>query len=131
MSRVSILRILTFSFLVSQFACLEKAKTQDDNVNETTPANELDQVRTFGHFEPPCSACHEKDRPAAPHEASADCVGCHKYSDWSEPAASFNHNPAPAQCNACHSGDRPAPPHIEQGDCAGCHSFPSWDPNEI
>lgn len=120
--------IIQISLLVfSQAACLQKAKEQSE-----PPASEEsgNQLRTFGHFAPPCAACHNEDRPAEPHEASADCQGCHKYSDWSAPAASFNHNPAPSQCNACHNDDRPPEPHVASGDCVSCHSFPSFDPNE-
>jgi hypothetical protein len=41
-------------------------------------------TETFSHEPPPtsCISCHAKDRPAAPHVQSGDCVTCHTFPKW-------------------------------------------------
>lgn len=41
-------------------------------------------LKSFSHQPEPasCYGCHEQDRPAAPHNAVSDCVGCHSYPIW-------------------------------------------------
>lgn len=120
-------KTILVSFLLGYFgsmSCLEKSKERV----EVQQAAAAPEIAIFDHFPAPCTECHEVDRPAAPHVAVTDCIGCHAYDDFSKPAASFNHNPLPSGCVACHEPDRPdTPTHPATGDCVSCHSFPFFD----
>lgn len=41
-------------------------------------------LKSFSHQPAPdsCFGCHEQDRPAPPHNAVTDCVGCHSFPIW-------------------------------------------------
>ena len=130
-----------FLVLITSYACTKSSESNKRNKSSLDVVAEADaEISSAGQATSSgaedlalmhakvvsCSPCHAADRPAAPHEAQSDCIGCHSFPSFKAKLSSFNHNPPPVSCVGCHEKDRPGAPHIAKNDCASCHAFPTF-----